>query len=416
MKFKFTNPWWVVVGAVAGLFVGQGPVFVGTYGVFLKPIMADMGWDRGTASFALSAGTFFSAFAFPVFGRLMDRRTIRAVALPAIVAYGVLLAAVGLSPHGLWAFVILMGLAGVASTIQSPLPYAKAIAAWFDHRRGLALGIAMAGVGLGGTVIPQIANFLIERVGWRGAYASLALLTLAIAFPAVGLWIREPRPGEGERRGAPAAAILPGLTSREAVREPRFWLLAGVFFLVAVAINGTVAHVVPLLTDRGISPAAATAIFGLFGLSTLAGRLLAGYLVDRIFAPHVASVFFLAPIAGFVLLGSAAGPLPAVGVVLFGLGLGTEIDLIAFLVSRYFGQRAFGELYGCFFMVFGFGSSLGRTLAGFIFDLTRSYDAAFAGAAALLVAAVIIVNRLGAYAYPVRREVELDLAPEPAAS
>src|SRR3984957_20387946 len=102
-------------------------VFVGTYGVFLKPIMADMGWDRGTASFALSAGSFCSAFAFPVFGRLMDRRTIPAVALPAIVVYGVLLAAVGLSPHGLWVFVSLMGLAGVASTIQRPLPSAKKI-------------------------------------------------------------------------------------------------------------------------------------------------------------------------------------------------------------------------------------------------------------------------------------------------
>jgi cyanate permease len=109
--------------------------------------------------------------------------------------------------------------------------------------------------------------------------------------------------------------------------------LAAVFFLVAVAINGTVAHVIPLLTDRGFSQDTATAIFGLFGLATLAGRLLAGYMVDRIFAPHVASVFFLAPIAGFVFLASAAGPLPAVGVVLFGLGLGTEIDLIAFLVS-----------------------------------------------------------------------------------
>src|ERR1700722_17738045 len=158
MKFKFTNPWWVVVGAVAGLFVGQGPVFVGTYGVFLKPIMADMGWDRGAASSSLSPGSFCSAFAFPLSGRLMDRRTIRAVALPAIVVYGVLLAAVGLSPHGLWVFASLMGLAGVASTIQSPLPYAKAIAAWFDHRRGLALGVAMAGVGLGGFVIPQVTH------------------------------------------------------------------------------------------------------------------------------------------------------------------------------------------------------------------------------------------------------------------
>jgi predicted MFS family arabinose efflux permease len=415
MRTRFTNPWWVVVGAVTGLFVCNGPVLGFTFGIFLKPIMADTGWQRGSVSFALSIGGIFSAIMVPVLGRLMDRWSIRRVALPGIVLYALCLSLVGLSPRVFWVFTVMFAVVEMTSAIQTPLGYAKAISAWFDPRRGLALGIAMAGVGLGGTVIPQIANFLIERVGWRGAYTSLALLTLAIAFPAVGLWIREPHPGEGERRITLATAILPGFTSRNALRQPQFWLLASVFFLVAVAINGTVAHVVPLLTDRGISAAAATAIFGLFGLSTLAGRLLAGYLVDRIFAPYVASVFFLAPIAGFVLLASAAGPLPAVGVVLFGLGLGTEIDLIAFLVSRYFGQRAFGELYGYFFMVFGFGSSIGRTLAGFIFDLTRSYNAAFVGAALLLVAAVVLVNRLGTYAFPVRREVEPDFAPEPAA-
>jgi MFS family permease len=123
----------------------------------------------------------------------------------------------------------------------------------------------------------------------------------------------------------------------------------------------------------------------------------------------------LAPIAGLVFLVSAAGPLPAVGVMLFGLGLGTEIDLIAFLVSRYFGQRAFGELYGYFFMVFGFGSSIGRFLGGYVFDLTGSYNAAFIGAGVALVAAVILVNRLGAYAYPVDRPIEPGFAPEPAA-
>jgi MFS family permease len=416
MATRFTNPWWVVVGSVTGLFVCNGPVLAFTFGVFLKPIMADTGWQRSSVSFALSIGGIFSAIAVPILGRMMDRWTIRRVALPGIVLYALCLSLVGLSPRVFWVFTLMFAIAEMTSAIQTPLGYAKAISAWFDPRRGLALGIAMAGVGLGGTVIPQVANFLIERVGWRGAYPGLALLTLAIAFPAVGLWIREPRPGEGERGNLLATPILPGLTSRDAVRQSRFWLLVGVFFLVAIAINGTVAHVIPLLTDRGISPAAATAIFGLFGLSTLAGRLLAGYLVDRIFAPHVASVFFLAPIAGLVLLASAVGPLPAFGVVLFGLGLGTEIDLIAFLVSRYFGQRAFGEIYGYFFMVFGCGSSIGRALGGFIFDLTRSYNAAFVGAAALLIIAVFIVNRLGAYAYPVRREVEPDFVSEPAAS
>lgn len=416
MGRRFTNPWWVVVGAVVGLFVCNGPVLGFTFGVFLKPIMTDTGWQRGSVSFALSVGGIFSAIAVPVLGRMMDRWSIRQVALPGIVLYALCLGLVGFSPRVFWVFTVMFALAEMTSAIQTPLGYAKAISAWFDRRRGLALGVAMAGVGLGGSVIPQLANFLVERIGWRGAYASLALLTLIIAFPAVALWIREPQPGEGEWRATLATASLPGLSSREAARRLRFWLLAGVFFLVAVAINGTVAHVIPLLTDRGFSRDAATAIFGLFGLATLAGRLFAGYLVDRIFAPYVASAFFLAPIAGFVFLTSAAGPLPAVGVVLFGLGLGTEIDLIAFLVSRYFGQRAFGELYGYFFMVFGLGSSIGRALGGYVFDLTGSYNAAFAGAAVLLAAAVILVNRLGAYTYPVDHHIEPALASEAAAS
>jgi predicted MFS family arabinose efflux permease len=416
MGRRFTNPWWVVVGAVAGLFVCNGPVLGFTFGVFLKPIMADTGWQRGSVSFALSVGGIFSAIAVPVLGWMMDRWSIRHVALPGIVLYALCLGLVGLSPRVFWVFTVMFALAEMTSAIQTPLGYAKAISAWFDRRRGLALGVAMAGVGLGGSVIPQLANFLVERIGWRGAYASLALLTLVIAFPAVALWIREPQPGEGERRATVATAPLPGLSSREAARQLRFWLLAGVFFLVAVAINGTVAHVIPLLTDRGFSRNAATAIFGLFGLATLAGRLFAGYLVDRIFASYVATAFFLAPIAGLVFLVSAAGPLPAVGVVLFGLGLGTEIDLIAFLVSRYFGQRAFGELYGYFFMVFGLGSSIGRALGGYVFDLTGSYNAAFAGAAVLLAAAVIFVNRLGAYTYPVDHHIEPALASEVAAS
>src|SRR5262249_47250943 len=156
----------------------------------------------------------------------------------------------------------------------------------------------------------------IDRVGWRGTYPILGLLTLAIAFPLVALWIREPRPGEGERRTL--ASDLTGLTVRAAAATRRFWLMGATFFLVAIAINGTVANVVPLLTDRGMSAGVAAAVMGTFGLATMAGRLLAGYLVDRIFAPFVATVFFLAPIAGFVLLSNASGAAPAVGVILLG--------------------------------------------------------------------------------------------------
>jgi MFS family permease len=417
LGIRFSNPWWVVGGAVTGLFVCNGPVLAFTFGVFLKPIMADMGWQRGTTSFAFAVGGVVSSLMVPVIGWMMDRWSIRRIALPGLVLYALGMGLLGLSPHSLLIFMILLALAEGASAIQSPIGYAKAIAAWFDRRRGLALGIAMSGVGLGGFVMPQLAQVLIEWGGWRSAYPLLGLLTLIIAFPVVALWIREPRPGEGEHRGsAMAAAYLPGLTARQAAATGRFWILLAIFFLVAIALNGTVAHVVPLLTDAGLSPASAAATMGIFGLATMTGRLLAGYLIDRFFAAHVAAVLFLAPIAGFTLLASAAGALPAVGVTLIGLGLGTEIDLIAFLTSRYLGQRAFGQIYGYCFMLFGLGSAFGRYIGGAVYDLAGSYNPALIGAAVALVIAVALVYRLGPYVYPAQPLLEPELAVQPAVS
>jgi len=414
MRAGFRNPWWVVVGAVTGLIVCNGPVLAFTFGVFLKPIMADMGWQRGTASFALAFGELFGAVTVPVLGLMMDRWSIRRVALPGIVAFAACLGLLGLTPHSLPIFMVLFTMVSIAGAIQTPLGYTKAIAAWFDRRRGLALGVALAGVGLGGMIVPQVAQALIGQLGWRGAYASLGALVLVIALPAVALWVREPRPGEGEHRVHHAAGTAPGLSAREAVGTLRFWLLAGAFFLVAMALLGSSAHVVPLLTDRGLSPVAATATFGLFGLATLMGRVVTGFLVDRIFAPYVAAVFWFAPVAGFAALLSGTGFLPATGVFLIGLGLGSEVDMLAFLNSRYFGQRAFGQLYGYFFMSFALGGALGRFLGGYLFDLAGSYGPALIGAGVALIVAVVLLARLGPYAYPVEHRIEPVLAPEPA--
>jgi len=413
MQFQFKNPWWVVFGAVTGLLVCNGPVLGYTFGVFLKPIMADMGWDRGTASFSMAFGEVLGALSVPVLGWMMDRWSIRKVALPGIIAFAVCLCLMGLSPHSLPVFAILFALTSISGQIQCPLGYTKAISAWFDRRRGLALGIAIAAIGFGAMIVPQIAQALITRLGWRGAFVCLGVLMFVIAFPAVALFIREPRPGEGEHRRQ-AAGVLPGLTVGDAVRTGRFWLLASTFFFVALALLGFSGHIVPLLTDRGLSPAEATATFGLLGLATMTGRLVTGFLVDRIFAPYVVGVFWAAPVGGLLLLLSGTGLLPAIGVFLVGFGLGAEADMLAFLNSRYMGQRAFGQLYGYFFMAFALGGACGRTLDGYLFDRAGSYAPALIGSAAALVIAVGLVSRLGAYTYPVEHPVEGALAPEPA--
>ena len=155
---RFANPWRVVAGAVAGLTVCNGPVLFFTSGVFLKPIAADMHWQRSTVSFALSLATFLSAVATPILGRIMDRWGVRAVSLPGLPVFAASLGILALSPGSPAAFIVLAALAGVASTVQGPLPYAKAVSAWFDEHRGLALGIAMAGVGLGAILVPRTAQ------------------------------------------------------------------------------------------------------------------------------------------------------------------------------------------------------------------------------------------------------------------
>jgi cyanate permease len=294
---------------------------------------------------------------------------------------------------------------GVAAAGQTPLPYAKAISAWFDRRLGLALGIAMAGVGIGAAVVPQIAQALIGWSGWRAAYVGLGLLTFALAFPAVAFLVRQPAGWRDAARAAAAAggaqSALPGLTGREALRSGHFWTLAVVFFIAAAACNGTIAHIVPLLTDRGVTPAAAASALSAAGLALVGGRLVAGYLLDRIYAPYVAVVFLLLPVAGITLLLLTADPALAwSAALLIGLGLGAEIDLVAFFIRRYLGMRSFGEIYGYLFAIFMFGSGIGPFALGVTFDRAGSYLPLLAVLAAALLVACVLILRIGDYVYP----------------
>jgi predicted MFS family arabinose efflux permease len=307
-----------------------------------------------------------------------------------------------LTPASPAAFIALAGLCGLISTGQAPPAYAKAVSAWFDERRGLALGIAMAGIGIGATLVPQFARLVIAAYGWRAAYVALGVLTFAVAFPAVALFIREPDAGARVAGREPAA--LPGLMLGDSLRSSSFWLLAVAVFLVVTTINGIVAHLVPLLTDRGIDVRQATSTLSLVGLSTIAGRLVAGYLLDRFFAPYVAAGLFLLPLAAVGLLIAGAGAsAPALAAVSLGFGLGAEVDVIGFLAGRYFGLRAFGQIYGCLFAIFTLGTGLGPVLMAVSFDVTQSYDVTLTAFGIALVCASVLVSRLGPYRFPARR-------------
>ena len=397
------NRWWIVFASVLGLSVGNGSIMQFTFGVLLPPISHEFGWARGTVSSAIVIGLWMTGVATPLVGRLVDRFGVRAVALPAIALFSAATASVALVPASPLVFTALYAVMGLTAAGQTPLVYAKAISASFDDKRGLALGIAMAGVGLGAAVVPQFAQALIQAVGWRGAYVGLGSLTFILAFPAVALFLRgrSAHPTQGDKAAAIAVIEIRGLTGQEAIRTQRFWRMDVAFVIVAAAAGGSIAHMVPLLTDRGIATSTATALLSAAGLALIAGRLLAGYLLDRMFTPYVAVAFFLAPLAGILLLFFGSGPsVAAVATVLVGVGLGAEVDLIAFLLSRYFGMHAFGEIYGYLFALFMLGAGAGPFAMGVSYDVTGSYQLMLASFAVALLLASGLMLGLGSYEYP----------------
>jgi MFS family permease len=409
----FDNPWWIVVGSTIGLIVGNGPVSLFSSGVFLKPVSGEFGWDRATMTGAAGLSTLFSAVCVPIVGIMIDRWGIKRVMLPILALYGLSIAALSLTPASVAVFTMLYVFMGIAGAGQGPLPYVKSISAWFDARRGLALGVAMAGVGIGVFIVPQVVRVLIQDYGWRIAYMGLGALMFLVAFPSMALLVREPEEGFARRRVRLAQAVdvvLPGLGVREVLMGSRFWLLALSVLCVSTVVNGFGVHIVPLLTDRGLSPAVATSMLGVFGLGTLGGRLLSGYLVDRFFAPYIAAVFFLLGAVGIGLITSGAGgPVPTFGIVLLGIAAGTEIDMLGFLSSRYFGLRHFGQLYGYIFAVFSAGAALGPYVLGVCFDWLGSYNDALFGYVGLLVLASGLIVSLGAYVFPVETNADVRL-------
>jgi MFS family permease len=406
----FQNRWWIVFAAFLGLTVSQGSIVAYSFSVFLKPVSEDLGVSRGTFSFAYNLDNFMCAVFIPIFGLLIDRYGIRKVLMPGIALFALATAALSYLQSSLAVLYALFAVQGVFSAWNTPTAYAKAISAWFDRERGLALGIAVAGTGFGVIVMPPVMTYLIENYGWRDAYVGLGAALLIFALVPVALFIQDPSSSKLPGRGTPADTAA-GLSLGEALKSMRFWMMTVAFLLVVVAVIGTISHLIAMLTDRGIPRDTATTALSAVGLAIVVTRTGAGYLLDRFFAPYVAVVFFCCPIVGIaLLLSGSSGAVPIIGAVLCGCGVGAEVDLMPFFIGRYCGLRAFGAIYGLTFGIFIAGVGVGAWLMGLYFDFNHSYDGmliAFIGALAI---ACLLIVRLGPYRYPVAATAE-SLAP-----
>jgi MFS family permease len=400
--------WVIVFTAAIGLMLGYAPIFVYSFSVFIKSLAQDFHASRTSISLAFTLANLMQSVGAPLIGRLVDRFGAHKVIIPSTVLFGLVLISFKYSSTSLWhlyAFFILIGLIGVGT---APVPYGIVVSRWFDKRRGLALGLMMMGLSTGAILLPLIAQRLIVLFGWRTAYAIVGFAALAISVPVVGTLLKDSPEKMGLQpdgepdlnTGSQQQKNEQGVTWSAARRQPTFWLLASAFFLLGASVHACVIHLVPMLTDHGISLQRAAFASSLLGVALLIGRVFTGYFLDRFFGPYVAMLLFSGVAVGISLLWSGAGgSFPLLAAFLVGLGMGAEADIIAYLTSRYFGLRSFGVIYGFLFATFTLAGALGPVLMGVGFDHLGSYRAPLLFFLAATLVATAFLKRLGPYVY-----------------
>ncbi len=361
--------WRVVLASSACVFVSFASLLVYTFGVFLKPVAAEFHWTREAVSAAFGFAALAVAACSPPLGLLLDRFPARRIILPCFIIFGCSFASLSLLTHHLWHLYAVFLLLGVVGNGTAHLAYSRVLSTWFDARRGAAFAVLLSGGALGAMVFPLVAQALISAAGWRKAFAVLGAMALAIGL-SLGFWVRE-----RSTRTRSERLTAPGVSAVEGLRSRIFWIIVCVLFLCSISQNGAIAHLSPLLTDRGLSPGNAAFAASALGGATLGGRLFTGWLLDRHFAPRIAFCVLSVAAVGTLILSSARSVLAGVlGAACIGIGMGGEADITPYLLSKYFGLRSFSTLYGFTWTAYAVAAAIGPVIMGKAFDLTGSYQ------------------------------------------
>ncbi len=393
--------WGIVAASALCLTLSVGTLLLYSFGVFVRPLASEFHWTRTQISGAVAIGQLMIALTCPVWGTLVDRFGPRPILLTSLVGMSIAYSSLALLTPHLWHFYLVFALFTMLGGAASPVGYAAVLVRSFQRRLGLALGLALMGIGLGAFLLPKAAQLLIESYGWRGAYATIGIFTLLVTFPAALFATRYARTPV-LRPGTIAVPILPLVCTRA------FTLMCVIFIALGLASGGVIANLVSMMIDRGFTPPAAATVASLAGLTVIIGRGGIGSLLDKWNAARLLGCVALLIFMAMLLLAYVPGrPASYAAALLVGSVLGAEVDFTAYLIRRYFGRAAFGRLYGLAFGIFSLGVAAGPLLLSFSFDRLHSFRPGLLLLSALAVAASALTFALP----PFPGEVTL---PEPA--
>jgi MFS family permease len=393
--------WRIVAVAFLTHCLTVGCVFY-SFGVFFTPLLAEFGWTRAQLSWGFSSISIFGALYSPFVGRIVDRYGPRPTQLFGVAVLGCTFMLLSRVQSLVEYYALLALLLSLGSTALGPIPSNTAVAGWFLRRRGRALGLATAGISMGGVVFVPLTHVLIEHLGWRRAFVALGATVLAAGLAPVALVMRKP-PKElppiehGVRtRGSDLAGELErSVTVREALRDRNFWLIAAAFALTVMGLSAILLHQIPLLIDLGVSASQASLALAATAGVGVVGKLGFGALLDRFDQRRVIVGCFLLQAAGLLLLPFAGVPAMLVLYVLvYGYAMGGNATLQATILGECFGRLHYGAIAGRMSPIIVLSQAAAVPIVGWLRDRTGTYLPSIALIVVTTLAAAVCVSRL----------------------
>jgi MFS family permease len=383
---------WIVLGALTVIMIAAGGLR-STFGVFIKPIEAELGWSRTSLSMAAALSLLVYGALAPLVGRAADRWGARSVftASLGLLAIGALASAFMTELWHLYvAAGLLMAVGAGGATLTSAVPL---LTRWFDTRRGLVIGIAGAAMSAGQLVVIPLATWLTLTIGWRWSYLWLGLGLVVLILPVAAALLRndprdlglEPYGATPSARRGPSASTDVRVSITQAIQVPAFWLLVVSYFICGYTTGGLVGtHLIPHAVEHGFSEMAAAQALGVMGATSIFGAIASGWICDRVGRKGPLATYYLLRGTSLLLL-LGVWDVSSLDLVAAFLGLNwfSTVPPTTTLTANIFGRHSVGELSGWIFLAHQAGAALAAAIGGWIHDATGSYTWAFISAALL---------------------------------
>jgi predicted MFS family arabinose efflux permease len=372
---EFKRGWPIVLTAALG--ISFLSVVMGSLGTFIDPLTAEFGWSRSTLTSGMVIAGLFVLLLSPFAGSMVDRFGPRRLAIPGVALMTLSTASFGLTNGSVIQWMCLWTVYGLAHISMMMSIWTGAVTHSFDKGRGLALGLALAGSAVASTIIPSLATWLIDTVGWRQSYVVLGLMWGVATLPLCLLFLKD-TPGATRRRKREKDGETfdrHGLSIAEAWRDRGLWSIALATLLVMLMTQALAIHQIPLMTEAGLSRSTAALLAGLAGIASFAGNVITGALMDRYRANWVGGITLgVLALAFALLLESIRTPaLIFVAMIISGYSAGTKLQICGYLTSRYGGLKNYGAIFGMMGSLIAVGGALGPFLGGLLFDYTGNY-------------------------------------------